>query len=379
MTGFGIGPQIGVETVDYLFCLDEVALKHFVEGGGLAFGAGAGIALVGNIGREYLTTVSFAPSHNNDSSSRSGKKGSAKSADKYRVKSSFDETTDDGGGNDTDTFSSASSYPSEDEATEDDDVYTNAGEETTDGTTSTFPHSTSFVQPPPAIPPPSLATVTSFAVASGAFIGVSLSGFSLSLRTSANTSLYKITEGRTPSPLQLLSGAVRVPREAHDLHSVLKRIDAIVKSKPILEVPEGMELSQWNSGGGSNEREASKSNLSSADNSNSNYSNNNKSRMGSSNGIGNGTTSAFTSGFTHNISFFSLPTSLPPSNEAANRLFETEFRLFLAGGVSVLRLLPGQFMDANTAAASNAARRTRTEHRTFILKLPTSGAMQVSE
>jgi lipid-binding SYLF domain-containing protein len=183
-----------------------------------------------------------------------------------------------------------------------------------------------------------LEQITTYSKSSGAFVGISLDGLTISSRPSVNSQLYRLLEGRDVSPKQLLSGEIRTPVEAQALYDTLAAVASHYSPKKIPSIPEHLSHSplEWTCSVPTVPRPDSP-----------------------------GPSYALTTRISSLFAFHSHPTKSSLNQVAA---FEASFRHYLSTGVAVKRLLP---LEAGTDA------RTRMEHRTLQLYLPETGSMSI--
>mmetsp|Transcript_16303 Transcript_16303/g.22980 ORF Transcript_16303/g.22980 Transcript_16303/m.22980 type:complete len:1179 (-) Transcript_16303:1060-4596(-) len=172
-----------------------------------------------------------------------------------------------------------------------------------------------------------IAPIVAYAKSQGLYIGVSLEGSRIFTRGDINARAYKFTAGRDVSAYEILAGKVPTPPEAEDLYASLHSVEFTHEMSCLPRPPEVLRA------GGSNPW---------------NYDQTVSSRPSS-----------------NPFTFLSDMTA-EESEECA--LFETEFKNFMYGGVSVQKLIP------NSESRSG---KTRKERRTLWLMLPETGSLRL--
>lgn len=180
-----------------------------------------------------------------------------------------------------------------------------------------------------------IAPIVAYAKSQGLYVGVSLEGSRLFTRDDINTRAYKFTTGCEVSANDILSGKVATPPEAEDLYASLHSVEFTHEMSCLPRPPE--VLRNDSSSGWFYDR----STLGDDDNSSSESISSDPFR-------------------------FLSHLSKDEAEECAS--FETDFKKFMYGGVSVQRLLP------NTESRSG---KTRKERRTLWLMLPEMGALRL--
>jgi lipid-binding SYLF domain-containing protein len=183
-----------------------------------------------------------------------------------------------------------------------------------------------------------IAPIVAYAKSQGLYIGVSLEGSRIFSRDDVNSRTYKFDIGRDVSAYDILSGKVPTPAEAEELYAALHAVEFTHEMSCLPRPPEILRRDLANAWhfdrctlvGGS-----SPSHLSS----------NNNSRDP-----------------------FSFLSSLTKEEVHEIEAFETQFKNFQYGGVSVQRLLPER--EGRTG-------RTAKERRTLWLMLPEVGSLRL--
>jgi len=175
-----------------------------------------------------------------------------------------------------------------------------------------------------------IAPIVAYAKSQGLYIGVSLEGSRIFVRNDINSRTYKFTCGRDVSAYDILSGKVPTPTEAEDLYAALHSVEFTHEMSCLPRPPEVLRKDS------SNEWFYDRSTL------------------------GDGPPSKQDP--------FNFLSTLSQKDEEACETFETQFKKFMYGGVSVQRLLP------NTESRSG---RTGKERRTLWLMLPEVGSLRL--
>jgi lipid-binding SYLF domain-containing protein len=198
-----------------------------------------------------------------------------------------------------------------------------------------------------------IAPIVAYAKSQGLYIGVSLEGSSIFTRDEINCRTYKFSAGRDVSAHDILSGKVPTPPEAEDLYAALHSVEFTHEMSCLPRPPEILR----------------------EDSSNSWYSNANTLGIITA-------TKANAKANTPTNAIANTKTTIPPSvkdpfsflknmsvedSEECSQ-FETQFKKFLYGGVSVQRLVPLQ---------TSRSGRTRRERRTLWLMLPEVGSLRL--
>ena len=178
-----------------------------------------------------------------------------------------------------------------------------------------------------------IAPIVAYAKSQGLYIGVSLEGSRIFVRNDINSRTYKFACGRDVSAYDILSGKVPTPPEAEDLYAALHSVEFTHEMSCLPRPPEILRKDSpyaWY---------YDRSTL--------------------------GEVSSPTNKKQDPFNFLS---TLVQKDEEACEKFETQFKKFMYGGVSVQRLLP------NTESRSG---RTGRERRTLWLMLPEAGSLRL--
>lgn len=175
-----------------------------------------------------------------------------------------------------------------------------------------------------------IAPIVAYAKSQGLYIGVSLEGSRIFARNDINSRTYKFTCGRDVSAHDILSGKVPTPPEAEDLYAALHCVEFTHEMSCLPRPPEVLRKDSPNAW------------------------------FYDRSTLGDGPTSKQDP--------FNFLSSLSRKDEEACETFETQFKKFMYGGVSVQRLLP------NTESRSG---RTGRERRTLWLMLPEVGSLRL--
>lgn len=175
-----------------------------------------------------------------------------------------------------------------------------------------------------------IAPIVAYAKSQGLYIGVSLEGSRIFARNDINSRTYKFTCGRDVSAQDILSGKVPTPPEAEDLYAALHCVEFTHEMSCLPRPPEILRKDSPNAWyydrSTLGENPSSKSDP------------------------------------------FNFLSSMDQKDSEACETFETQFKKFMYGGVSVQRLLP------NTESRSG---RTGRERRTLWLMLPEVGSLRL--
>jgi lipid-binding SYLF domain-containing protein len=174
-----------------------------------------------------------------------------------------------------------------------------------------------------------IAPIVAYAKSQGLYIGVSLEGSRIFTRDDINARAYKFATGREVTANDILSGKVATPPEAEDLYASLHSVEFTHEMSCLPRPPEVLRRDSTNAW------YYDRSTLSQG-------------------------------GKKSNPFTFLTDLSKEESEECAN--FETQFKKFMYGGVSVQRLLP------NSESRSG---KTGKERRTLWLMLPEVGALRL--
>jgi lipid-binding SYLF domain-containing protein len=319
--GFGLGLQFGLEVADYLMVLQtQEALESFKQGSHVCVGGNIGAAVAG-MGREAFGAASIRnPLVCGDSISSS--------------KSLSDDDQE---------------HPSVLRATE-------------------------------------FAPILAYAKTQGLYVGVSLDGLKLFTRHDMNAKEYKLAGTRTngnnnngngngnghnqkeisATPRDILSGKVATPPEAEGLYGMLHSVEFAHELSVLPRPPELLRQD--------NEHDWRYDRPSSIILVNANHANNANRRGGGGGGgsslslSSNTSTSPLKPQTTPTVPLFQFFQSLTEDELESCSEFETCFKKFLYGGVSVQRLLPN---------AELAGGKTRRERRTLWLMLPEVGSLRL--
>lgn len=178
-----------------------------------------------------------------------------------------------------------------------------------------------------------IAPLVAYAKSQGLYFGVSLEGSRIFVRNDINSRTYKFACGRDVSAYDILSGKVPTPLEAESLYAALHSVEFTHEMSCLPRPPEILRKDSpyaWY------------------------Y---DRSTLGGESSVVNGKKEPF--------NFLS---TLAQKDEEACETFETQFKKFMYGGVSVQRLLP------NTESRSG---RTGRERRTLWLMLPEVGSLRL--
>ncbi|CAB9498053.1 LAS seventeen-binding protein 3 [Seminavis robusta] len=175
-----------------------------------------------------------------------------------------------------------------------------------------------------------IAPIVAYAKSQGLYIGVSLEGSRIFARNDINSRTYKFTCGRDVSAYDVLSGKVPTPPEAEDLYAALHSVEFTHEMSCLPRPPEVLRKDSPNAWF---------------------Y---DRSTLGD--------------GAPIKQDPFNFLSTLSKKNAEACETFETQFKKFMYGGVSVQRLLP------NTESRTG---RTCRERRTMWLMLPEVGSLRL--
>jgi lipid-binding SYLF domain-containing protein len=174
-----------------------------------------------------------------------------------------------------------------------------------------------------------IAPIVAYAKSQGLYIGVSLEGSRIFTRHDVNARAYKFATGREVTANDILTGKVATPPEAEDLYASLHSVEFTHEMSCLPRPPEVLRRDSPNAWS------FDRSTLS-------------KGRK--------------------NRNPFTFLTELSREEAEECALFETEFKKFMYGGVSVQRLVP------NSESRSG---KTGKERRTLWLMLPEVGALRL--
>lgn len=183
------------------------------------------------------------------------------------------------------------------------------------------------------VKPIQLAPIVAYARTQGIYVGLSLEGSRIFTRHDINNRTYKFATGKAASAADILGGKVATPPEAEDLYASLHSAEFHHELNGIPRPPEILRKDS------PNDWRYDRSTLTS--------------------------TEAGGSFASPPFSFLSTITDADAEECSA---FETTFKKFLYGGVSVQRLVPN---------AQSTGGKTRRERRTLWLMLPEVGALRL--
>jgi lipid-binding SYLF domain-containing protein len=175
-----------------------------------------------------------------------------------------------------------------------------------------------------------IAPIVAYAKSQGLYIGVSLEGSRLFARNEINSRTYKFTCGRDVSAYDILSGKVPTPPEAEDLYAALHSVEFTHEMSCLPRPPEVLRKDSPNAWFYDR--------------------------------------STLCDGPPSKQDPFNFLSTLSKKDVDACETFETQFKKFMYGGVSVQRLLP------NNESRSG---RTGRERRTLWLMLPEVGSLRL--
>ena len=175
-----------------------------------------------------------------------------------------------------------------------------------------------------------IAPIVAYAKSQGLYVGVSLEGSRIFVRNDINSRTYKFTVGRDVTAYDILSGKVPTPPEAEDLYAALHCVEFTHEMSCLPRPPEILRK----------------------DSANAWYYD--RSTLGD--------------GPPSKSDPFNFLSTLSPKDLEACETFETQFKKFMYGGVSVQRLLPNS--ESRTG-------RTGRERRTLWLMLPEVGSLRL--
>jgi lipid-binding SYLF domain-containing protein len=183
-----------------------------------------------------------------------------------------------------------------------------------------------------------IAPIVAYAKSQGFYIGVSLEGSRIFTRNDINSRAYKFSSGRDVSAYDILSGKVSTPPEAEDLYAALHSVEFTHEMSCLPRPPEVLRKDS------PNPWKYDKSTLGNLELSRSEeYPNQNR---------------------------FNFLQTMSRKDAEECEAFETQFKKFMYGGVSVQRLLPHVVESSRTG-------RTRRERRTLWLMLPEIGSLRL--
>jgi len=195
------------------------------------------------------------------------------------------------------------------------------------GSTSTvkddeYNHAQSDMEVQPSL---AIAPIVAYAKSQGLYIGVSLEGSRIFTRDDLNRRAYKFNAGRDVVASDILSGKVGTPPEAEELYAALHSVEFTHEMSCLPRPPEILR---------SNSQHPWRYQTCTMSQSN---------------------------------TPFSFLSSLTPDEVEACSTFETQFKAFMYGGVSVQRVIPEK----------NGVSRTAKERRTLWLMLPEVGSLRL--
>ena len=173
-----------------------------------------------------------------------------------------------------------------------------------------------------------IAPIVAYAKSQGLYIGVSLEGSRIFTRHDMNARSYKFAMGRDVSACDILSGKVATPPEAEDLYASLHSVEFTHEMSCLPRPPQLLRKDS------PNPWQYDRCTLCDK-------------------------TRGNPFGFLHDLS---------PEEADECATFETQFKKFMYGGVSVQRLLP---------SGGETHKKTRKERRTLWLMLPEVGALRL--
>jgi len=185
-------------------------------------------------------------------------------------------------------------------------------------------------------PPAEIAPIVAYAKSQGLYFGVSLEGSKIFAREDINTRTYKFMTGSAVSSRDILGGMVATPPEAEDLYASLHSVEFTHEIASLPRPPEVLRKDSqklWH--------------------------------YETTNREGDRDNSSAIIGDSKAYSFFS---TINDEDIQECSEFETKFKKFLYGGVSVQRLVPN---------AEFSGGKTRRERRTLWLMLPEVGALRM--
>lgn len=170
-----------------------------------------------------------------------------------------------------------------------------------------------------------VAPIVAYAKSQGLYVGVSLEGSRIFSRDDMNSRTYKFGSGRDVTSHDILAGKVATPPEAEELYAALHSVEFTHEMSRLPRPPEILRR----------------------DSANGWYYN--RSTLGG-----------------YDTEYFSFLENLTKEEVEECEAFETQFKKFIYGGVSVQRLLP-----------DSKGRRTGKERRTLWLMLPEVGSLRL--
>ena len=182
-----------------------------------------------------------------------------------------------------------------------------------------------------------IAPIVAYAKSQGLYIGVSLEGSRIFTRDDINRRAYKFLAGKDVSSQDILTGKVTTPAEAEALYAALHSVEFTHEMSCLPRPPEILRNNSSQSWGFQ------------------------------------------TCSLSHNHTPFSFLSSsgknLSLSQEEMETLetFETQFKAFMYGGVSVQRVIP----EGHASSSSSMLSRTAKERRTLWLMLPEVGSLRL--
>jgi len=316
--GLGLGLQFGLEVAEYIFILQtQESLEHFRRGHSFTIGGNVGAAVAG-MGREAYGAASVGACFAMPGSRPMSPSTVVRREDEY----------DD---NDSDP-DRLPPHPSQ--------------QNFNHNSCSNEVMSSNF----------GIAPIVAYAKSQGLYIGVSLEGSRIFTRNDLNARAYKFTTGGAEvTASDILSGKVSTPPEAEDLYATLHSVEFTHEMALLPRPPEVLRQDSANAW------YYDKSTLpTSGNNTNSSGRNERKNNRNSSS----------------NADPFSFLKDLSREEVEECAEFETQFKKFMYGGVSVQRLLP-QNEYSSQRHKNSKKNSTGKERRTLWLMLPEVGALRL--
>jgi lipid-binding SYLF domain-containing protein len=203
-----------------------------------------------------------------------------------------------------------------------------------------------------------IAPIVAYAKSQGLYVGVSLEGSRIFARDDINSRVYKFsTWGRDVTANDILSGKVPTPSEAEGLYAALHCVE-FAHEMSCLPRPPDVLLRDYN-----NPWQFDRSPLG-----------------------GGPSTGSSINGYPKQKESFAFLSNITAEEKEQCEVFETKFKNFLYGGVSVQRLLVDEndnesLFDKKSPLSQQrnerARRRTRKERRTLWLMLPEVGSLRL--
>jgi lipid-binding SYLF domain-containing protein len=185
-----------------------------------------------------------------------------------------------------------------------------------------------------------IAPIVAYAKSQGLYVGVSLEGSRIFTRDDINCRTYKFSSGKNVSAYDILSGKVPTPPEAEDLYAALHSVEFTHEMSCLPRPPEILRKDSPNSWYFDRNTLGEAADTS-------------PKRAPSSSG---------------KESPFTFLSGMGADHVEECTAFETQFKKFMYGGVSVQRLIPN---------AESRSGRTRRERRTLWLMLPEVGSLRL--